>query len=379
MLALENATMNKVAFCAEYGIVITEDEWPSHHLPEAILADRGELEGYQADNLVNALNIRMMNTAPYRGDWKGIVERNFRLSNDTLIRWLPGAVYKLRERGEPDYRLEACLTLYEFRQLMIQCVLHHNNHYRMAWYRLEEFMVADHVAPYPIELWQWGIQNRSGHLRRMAQDVIRLNLLPTKEAAVSREGLRFQGLHYTNSLAVQEEWFVKARVTGIWKVPVAYDPRKTDVIYLRLDHGQRLEPCYLLDKDQTFRGRDWSESLDHFELQKQAAQLAKTRQQQTEAEFHAHIEQIIAPAREQAERARAGQSKRSRLLGIRENRQAERQRERQGGTPSSEASLLPPGKEDLRADHLDSDCEYVPPRRPIDQLRKLREEKLGHE
>lgn len=376
MLALENATTNKVAFCAEYGIVITEDEWPSHHLTEAILADRGEFEGYQADNLVNALNIRVMNTAPYRGDWKGIVERNFRLSNDTLIRWLPGAVYKHRERGEPDYRLDACLNLYEFRQLMLHCVLHHNNHYRLDWYRLDEFMITDRVEPYPIELWNWGVQNRSGHLRSLAQDVIRLNLLPTKEASVSRDGIRFQGLHYTSNLAVQEAWFVKARVKGTWRVPVAYDPRKTDVIYLRLDNGQRIEPCYLLDKDKTFQGRDWYEPLDHFELQKQATQSAKTRKQQTEAEFHAHVEQIVAPAREQAEQARTGQSKRSRLHGIRENRQEERQRERQEGARpvSLDKTRRQPGEGGLQTDH-----DYVPPPRPIDQLRKLRQEKLNHE
>jgi hypothetical protein len=78
MLALENATLNKVAFCQEFGIQIDEADWPSHHLPEGILADRGELEGYNADNLVNALNVRVSNTPPYRADWKGIVERNFR-------------------------------------------------------------------------------------------------------------------------------------------------------------------------------------------------------------------------------------------------------------------------------------------------------------
>ena len=381
MLALENATMNKVAFCAEYGISITEDEWPSYYLPEAILADRGEFEGYQADHLVNAFNIHMMNTAPYRGDWKGIVERNFRLSNDTLIRWLPGAVYKPRERGGLDYRLDACLNLYEFRQLMIRCVLYHNNHYRMDWYRMDEFMITDHVKPYPIELWQWGVQNRSGHLRSLAPEAIRLNLLPTKEASVGREGIRFQGLHYTSSLAVQEEWFVKARVKGTWRVPVAYDPRITDVIYLRLEDGQRIEPCYLLDKDKTFQGRDWYESLDYFELQKQAQQSARTRQQQTEAEFHAQIEQIVTPAREQAKQARAGQSKRSRLLRIRENRQEERQRERQDGArsfPADETRGQPATgggpRENLAAEH-----EYVPPSRPIDQLRKLRQEKLNHE
>ncbi|MBW4419912.1 MAG: transposase family protein [Myxacorys californica WJT36-NPBG1] len=80
MQAMENAASDKVTFCQEYGIEIAEEDWASYHLPEMILADRGEFEGYMADNLVNALNIRVSNTPPYRADWKAIVERNFRLN-----------------------------------------------------------------------------------------------------------------------------------------------------------------------------------------------------------------------------------------------------------------------------------------------------------
>ena len=79
MLALDNVMADKIKFCLEYGISLQDDEWPCHHLPEAILADRGEFEGYKANNLVNALGIRIHNTPPYRADWKGIVERHFQL------------------------------------------------------------------------------------------------------------------------------------------------------------------------------------------------------------------------------------------------------------------------------------------------------------
>ncbi len=381
MLALENATRDKVAFCAEYGIAITADEWPSQHLPEAILADRGELEGYNADNLVNALGIRVSNTAPYRADWKGIVERNFRLSNDRLIHWLPGAVYRARERGDADYRLDACLNLSQFRQLMIYCVLHHNNEHRMDWYRRDEFMIGDQVDPYPLDLWNWGVQNRVGHLRVMAPEIIRLNLLPTKEASVTRQGILFQGLHYTCERGLREQWFVRARERGSWRIPVAYDPRRLDVIYLRLEQGRQMEPCPLHESDQTFQGQDWQDTLDYLELRKQAAESTRTRQQQADAELHAHIEQIVRPAQEQAADARQNQSKRSRLRGIQGNRKAERERERKAGAwqLAPEERSLPleePSRESMpRAQDTPG---YVPPPRPTDQLRRLRQEKLNH-
>jgi hypothetical protein len=113
MLALENTASDKTSFCQGFGIDDVE-WWPARHLPEAILADRGELEGYNADNLVNSLGIRVSNTPPYRADGKGIIEQSFRLSHLALVHQLPGAVRKPGERGEHDYRQYALLTLHEY-------------------------------------------------------------------------------------------------------------------------------------------------------------------------------------------------------------------------------------------------------------------------
>src|SRR5260221_7983989 len=62
MLALENMAHDKVAYCREYGVDITEDAWPSHHLPKAILANRSELLPENADIRMNALSIPISNT-----------------------------------------------------------------------------------------------------------------------------------------------------------------------------------------------------------------------------------------------------------------------------------------------------------------------------
>ena len=44
-MALVNAASDKVKYCAEYGIEITQEQWLAHHVPEVILGDRGELAG----------------------------------------------------------------------------------------------------------------------------------------------------------------------------------------------------------------------------------------------------------------------------------------------------------------------------------------------
>jgi len=349
MQALENTANDKVSFCREYGIEISDEDWPSHHLPEMILADRGELEGYNADNLVNALNVRVSNTPPYRADWKGIIERNFRLSNDKAIHWVPGAVYKPHERGDADYRLDAVLDLHQFRKLMSFTVLDHNKDHRMDWYRMDEFMIQDHVEPYPIDLWNWGIRNRAGHLRKVSPDILKLNLLRTTEASVTYRGIRFEGLFYSCDLALKEQWFIRARERGSWRIPVACDPRKLDTIYLRLEDGRRIEPCYLVDAEKTFRGRDWYEAIDYFEVRKQSKETAKSRKQQSKATLNAQIEAIITQATEQTSETLNSvdkQSKRSRIKGIRQNRKEEREMEReaQSWQLGREESINNPGQ-----------------------------------
>jgi putative transposase len=364
MLALENATTDKVAFCAHYGLTISLDEWPSYFLPEMLLADRGELEGYNADNLVNALNIRVANTAPYRADMKGIVEQYFRLNNQRVIASLPGAVEHDRGRGDADYRLDASLDLRQFTYLMIQGALHHNRHHWIDDYPLDTVMVADRVTPYPLDLWHWGVRNRSGHLRTLPADVVRLNLLPQGQASITRRGILFESLLYSCDLAIQENWFVNARVQGRQKIPVAYDPRLTDVIYLHLDNGRRIEPCYLLDAQgmQLFRKQDWATTYDFFALQNERKQAAASRHLQAQAEFNAHKQHIVQQAQDQQDDLPDKPSKRARVQGIRDNRQTERDHERYTGAWNL-ASDAPENQDDPP-----DETGYIPPAQYLDEL-----------
>ncbi len=378
MLALYNATVDKVAYCKEYGIDITEDMWPSHRLPEAILGDRGELEGYNSTRLVDYLDIDIAITPPYRCDWKGIVEQNFRLISNEVIHWKPGATYTKRERGDKDYRLEACLTLPEFRKLMIHCILKHNNHHRMGWYDMDEFIITDHVEPYPIDLWNWGVTHRSGHQRVKSPEVIQLNLLPDDTASVTPYGICFQGVYYTCERAVKEQWYVKARKKR-WTVPVAYDPRQLDIIYLPLDRQSEPETCELTERERAnYQGRDWFEILDYYELQKQAEEASRTRHYQAEAEFDAEVDSVVRDAQEKTEQATKGLSNVAHLKNGRGNRQDERDDERK-------KDVWRPGKEKAAASQSDtiapegqveeSESNYVPPDQPLDDIRRLRQEK----
>ena len=375
-LAIENTAMDKVELCKELGISIMEEEWPSHHLPEAILADRGELEGYNADNLVNSLGITLSNTAPYRADWKGMVEQQIRLTKDR-IRWVPGE-HRRRERGARDPRLDACLNLFDLRQLLIRIFLRHNQS-RLKNYRMGEFMIKDRVEPIPAELWSWGISNRSGHLRTLPRDALRLNLLPRGVASIQHTGILFMGLHYTCELAEREQWYIRAR-TGRMEVPVAYDPRFLDVIYIVLE--AHLERCTLLEVDKVFAGKDWYEAEEYFELQKQEARLDGTRRQELEAEFHAQKKEIIERAQRRKEGADSQMSNHARLADIKKNRLQERGREgrdeaRRG--MESVSNHQPGGGKPQAGQPSKREEGYVPIPQEVKLLEGIREEMLKDE
>jgi len=376
-LALENVTVDKVAYCAQFGIEITAEEWPSIGLPESILADRGELEGHGASNIVHSLGIRVSNTSPYRADLKAIVERTFRSMNDLLVHSLPGAVRKPKERGERDPKMEAALTLHEFRILLIHSILLQNQH-RIESYRLQPEMIADHVEPRPIDLWAWGIINRSGHLRQADPNIVRTNLLPSAKATVTYRGIKYCGLYYTCERAMREGWFVKARSSRSWQVDIAFDPRTVDTLLLRLPNGGGLESCCLTEADQRFTGRPWEEIDDLNLLQTEARDQSKTADLQSRVDHQAHVDAVVGKAVMEAAAANVGLTKAARQQGVRENRKAERLKD----WAQTVATPQPPGlnggngnSSERSATESKLQSDYVPPPSPLEMLRKQRESK----
>ncbi len=178
MMALSNAVTDKVSFCQEFGLSITEEQWPCHHIPECILGDRGELLGMTVETMIPNLHIRIENTASYRADWKGLVERYFKVIHERVKPFLSGYIdTDFRQRGARDYRLDGRLDLDQFTEIILEIVLYHNSHELKTYNRYQE-MIADDIPPIPIELWNWGIINRSGKLRTINEDIIKLNLMP---------------------------------------------------------------------------------------------------------------------------------------------------------------------------------------------------------
>lgn len=333
MMALVNTVKNKVEFCNEYDIDIKEEEWPVHYLPGAILTDRGvEFIGIKVENLINFLGVKVQNTAPYRGDLKGIIEQQFNILNNQRIHpFLPGAINPNNiERGDKDYRLQAKLNMKEFTEIIIKSVLYHNNHHLLKYYSREEMMIEDDVRCIPIELWNWGIKNRSGRLRYIDEDIVKLNLMPSDFATVTPKGIKFKGVFYASSEALKERWFEKARRNGTWRIEVSYDPRCMNFLYIKKNGGTDYEKCFLLDHQSKFRDRTFDDIKYLIEYEKLNIQNESINELQAKVDLISDIESIVKEAeRTFKSEEDISKSKASKLKGIRSNREIEKMMNRE--------------------------------------------------
>lgn len=327
MNALANCVTDKVKFCEEYEIEITEEQWPVHYLPEGIVADRGEMEGKNAENIIEGLGIKILNTPPYRADWKGIVEQNFRLSNIKIKPFMPGAVTgsnNFRERGDKDNRLNAKLDIYQFTQIIIRCILHHNNQHYLKNYHKDVGMIEDEIPLIPNELWKWGIANRAGKLRTMQEDIVKLHLMPAAEATVTAKGIRFEGIYYASKVCLKERWFEKAR-RGTWKVNIAYDPRNMDLIYIKYDDEKTYDKCFILEYQTTYKNK----SIEEIKFMMEEERLHKIdiaeKEIQGKVELISQIEDIVKNAEGiNKKRITSEESNTKKIKGIREKRSIEK-------------------------------------------------------
>ena len=265
-----NAVESKVDYCRKYGVEISEEEWPCHHIPSIILGDRGEMESKGANELVAHLGISIETAPPYRGDLKGIVEKYFHLTHLNLA-GLPGYIKKdAGQRCAHDYRLDAALDVRQFTAIVIRCVLRYNNYHYMKDYRKTPQMRQLQVKPVPRELWNYGIRYLSG------------------------------GLH-----------------------TFFYDPRDAALIYLSPAAGADPVECHLLQKDWMYGHLSAEESFVLAEADK--AELAAY--ELTEKLESVKLDECIQEIRANAARAATGSENRSkaqRIASIQANRKKEK-------------------------------------------------------
>ena len=295
MLALEHAFNSKEKFLTRYNLADLKDGWVGPLLPQAVLADRGELLSNQVEGMIQDLGVAVSNTPPYRPDWKGIVERRFKLIDDEVIIWLPGAIRELpKNRRKKGNANDAKLDIHEFRKILTYMFSYYNLSHELEKYPLSSDMLEQQVKPIPMQLWQWGILHRSGKLHYQSRDMVRASLLPRAEASVTRDGIMFQTLAYTSPRERREKWTSRARIDGTWRVNVVYDKRTTDWILLR--QNGTFEVAKLRRSHEGYGRRDWYEVEDYRAVKQIDKDESLPEQRATKRSMQNSIDAIVRQA-----------------------------------------------------------------------------------
>ncbi len=326
MMALANTGSDKVKFCSDFDIHISDADWPCKYLPKIITGDRGELISYQSDTLINSFHITVENTPPYRADFKGIIERTFRTINEQVKPQMPGSILPdFRQRGGNDYRLDAQLDIDQFTEIMIYCVLHYNNK-PIDNFRRDEIMISDYVEPIPLKLWEWGLSNRSGDLQTICEKDLKVGLMPKYQGMVTSRGLRYKGNYYKNDDF--NNWFITARDKGDYPIEISFDPRNMDNVYIRSEDGKNYDEFYMIE------GRGYKnttlEELEYLLItQNNYNKKIEESKFQSEAGLQSHIDDVNQKAIKQNNQKKGLKiSKSEKIANIRQNRAFEKYKRR---------------------------------------------------
>ena len=284
-----NIIANKQEWCSKHGVFIEPHEWDSNKLPGVFVTDMGS--EYKGDTFsqVTELGVKIVNLPPYRPELKGIVEKLFDVVQNAYKKHLKGKGViepDYQERGAHDYRKDACLTLREFEQIILHCIVYYNSH-RVVDFPFTEEMLADGVKPYASSIFAWGKKQMGANFITVAPQKLIQTLLPRTTGTFTRKGLRVHGLRY------KHDDYTESYLSG-GEVTVAYNPEDVTAIWL-LDNGQYV-PFALIES--RFNGKSLDAVQTMQKARKQTVNAAAAENLQAQINLAEHIQVIASQGRQ---------------------------------------------------------------------------------
>lgn len=326
LLALYNCSIDKVQFCARYGIEANLAEaWPKGAFPQNLMGDRGEHIGYANDRLTEGFGITLDTAAPYSGAAKGVCERSFRSVQEPFGPYMPGHVDKaFMGRGEEKPALKAALNIDELTRILIMAVLE-KNRLPIRDYEFTPEQIRDRVPSTPVDLWNWCVANHRVNHRNIDLDHLKRYLWPSVTLKTARKLLRFcTGLNFQGEDVTTQDWLFEALRTKA-EFEARYHP--LDLSSLLMVPPGRGESVLLHPTPRSKRLATYGYS-ELTALRRQSAILdADARWEATPyaATMHDSKLETVGAAKQEARAQAAGESesKSARMRGMRANREAE--------------------------------------------------------
>lgn len=347
MQAILSLGEDKEKLCRYLGIDYDPADWVAHGiLPEAFLADQGELTAKKARRIARSLRATLMNVPGLRPDWKPLVECGFAMLHQIIAphtpAYAPDAENRKRRGAKKDK--DTTLNIKQFTSLIVKAIITHNKTMQTG-YPLSIAQVADGVPPIPRELYLHGMRRRMGKLDQMDFERVRAELMPRDKATITSDGLQFGRLLYSCPEAEARGWLVEGR-RHRKPLEIAFDYRLVDNIVVFAPDGSGESFVASLTKDSVmFAGMAFADVTRHFYDVDQLIAPAPEVKRQARFEYNQHAAPLIAAAKADVQPAVKGVSRSSRRKDTAPARAAELSAERTalGGVrlqqPSARASL----------------------------------------
>ena len=297
---LENAAMDKVQFCQQYGIEITPEQWPACGLPTEIVTDKGrDFCSVRVQEFCAKYGIEMQSLPPFRPDLKSGVEKSFDLLQSRykpLLRAKGVIEDDSQERWAKDYRTQAMLDLDEFTAIVIHCIIYLNSGRILT------------TGKTPAQTWF----DARPSLLHPDMDELHCFTLPRTTAKLTRKGISHNGLTY-----------IPDNATSLYigsKYEIAYDPSDSSAIFI-FENGHFLQ-ANLNSKFDQFSNLSWSE----------IRQLKKAQQNERQAARQCEVVASVTATRAVQNIIQAAEQHREELQGsltgeeIARNRKTERRK-----------------------------------------------------
>lgn len=301
-----NVIEDKKEHCKKFGIQIQKEDWDCDKIPATLVTDMGSEYVSSTFEQIAELGVTLINLPAYRPELKGSVEKFFDLIQGYFKPILKGKGViepDFQQRGSHDYRKDACLTLYQFEQILLRCILFYNSKRIIENYPFTESMIREQVLPTSCSIWDYGLKQASADLLDITSEELILTLLPRTEGRFTRQGLKVNGMRYRHD-NYTEKYLVGGTVT------VAYNPEDVSCIWL-LENGSYIRFELI---ESRYRNKNLEE-VESIKTGQKAVIKAFTREQtQAQIDLVNHIEMIAFQTDYR------GQTK---IKGIRENRQKE--------------------------------------------------------
>ncbi|MDM4772859.1 Mu transposase C-terminal domain-containing protein [Solimonas sp. SE-A11] len=263
-LAFYNSIIDKVAFCAFYGIKIDPSEWPVSGTPVRYLSDNGSAyRSNRTSSYVISLPINLSNAKARAGYAKGDVENIIGVIKSRLFRYIAGhrpKSGKMRGTGNPKKR--AVYTIYELRVLVIRWILSELQR-PMPRRAVPVIAQMNKVRATPLDLWNWGCENLTAPLQALPEEQLWVHLLPEVEARITREGISYRKFHYTCDEYVRDRRFQFAK-DKTELVKARSDPSRPDLLYVQDKRAGKFITCRRIDLSSDMHQWTYadSESMD---------------------------------------------------------------------------------------------------------------------